>query len=389
MAQRVACSLQQCVRQQAEPQQQTRRQRPGWPLALKGLMGLMGLATALLTGLAGSPAFAQASAAAAPQRLRIVGGLAGVNQYTRHEEPFWTTELMRLTGGKISAEIVPFDRAGIRPQEMLQLMQLGVVPFGTALMSQSAVAEPLLGAPDLAGMNPDIATLRRTVAAYRPLLEKTLRERHGIELLAVYTYPAQVLFCNKAFNGLGDLAMRRIRVSSPPQSDWVEALGATPVSISFAAIVDGFRAGNIDCAITGTMSGNTIGLPELTSHVHTMAVNWGLAAFGANQATWKALSPALRDILLRELPKLEQAIWTESERETGEGLACNTGAPSCISGKRGRMVEVKSSADDEKRRRQIFAGTVLPRWVQRCGPSCAEVWNQTFGAQTGITAPPR
>lgn len=344
---------------------------------------------AALAATAADAALAQASVAAAPQRLRIVGGLAGVNQYTRHEEPFWTTELPRLSGGQVSAEIVPFDRAGIRGQEMLQLMKLGVVPFGTALMSQSAVAEPLLAAPDLAGLNPDIATLRRTVAAYRPQLEKTLRERHGIEPLAVYTYPAQVLFCNKAFSGLADLARRRIRVSSPPQADWVEALGAVPISVSFAGIIEAFRAGNIDCAITGTMSGNTIGLHELTSHVHPMAVSWGLAVFGANQASWKALDPALRSLLARELPKLEQAIWAESERETGEGLACNTGAAGCVSGKRGRMVEVRATPEDDQRRRQIFATTVLPRWVQRCGPPCAEVWNQTLGPQLGVTAPAR
>ncbi len=355
------------------------------PASARVLAVRRALWTLLLAAATASNAFAQA----ASQRLRVVGGLAGVNQYTRHEEPFWATELQKLSGGQFSAEIVPFDRAGIRGQEMLQLMQLGVVPFGTALLSQSAVVEPLLAAPDLAGLNPDIATLRKTVAAYRPQLEKTLRERHGIELLAIYTYPAQVLFCKKAFSGLGDLAKRRIRVSSPPQADWVEALGGVAVSVGFAGIIDAFRAGNLDCAITGTMSGNTIGLHEVTSHIHPLAVNWGIALFGANLASWKALKPELRALLGRELPKLEQAIWAESERETGEGLACNTGAAGCSSGKRGHMTEVKPSAEDDKRRRQIFATTVLPRWVQRCGPDCAEVWNQTLGPQLGLEAPSR
>jgi TRAP-type C4-dicarboxylate transport system substrate-binding protein len=94
------------------------------------------------------------------QRLRIVGGLAGVNQYTRQEAPFWTQTLTRLTEGRVVAEIVPFDRAGIRGQEMLRLMQLGVVPFGTALLNLSATQEPVFGAPDLAGLNPDMASVR-------------------------------------------------------------------------------------------------------------------------------------------------------------------------------------------------------------------------------------
>jgi TRAP-type C4-dicarboxylate transport system substrate-binding protein len=321
-------------------------------------------------------------------QLRIVGGLAGVNQYTRHEAPFWTDELPRRTQGRYSAEIVPFDRAGIRGQEMLQLMKIGAVPFGTALLSLSAPQDPVIAAPDLTGLNPDIATLRRNVAAFRPFLEKTLRER-GIEVLAIYTYPAQVVFCNKPFAGLSDLAGRRVRVASATQSDLVEALGGRPVTTSFAEILPNLKSGNLECAVTGTMSGNTIGLHEVTTHVHTMALNWGLAIFGANRAAWQHLPADLRALLQQELPKLEAAIWAESERETGEGIACNTGNGACSGGKRGRMVEVRSSPADEAKRREIFASTVLPRWVQRCGPSCADTWNQTIGAQLGIAAPAR
>lgn len=345
---------------------------------------------AMVSGLAWAQArlpAAQPATAAAPLQLRIVGGLAGVNQYTRHEAPFWTEELPRRTQGRYSAEIVPFDRAGLRGQDMLQLMKIGSVPFGTALLSQSAPQDPVIAAPDLAGLNPDIATLRRNVAAFRPFIEKTMREQRGIEVLAIYTYPAQVVFCNKPFSGLADLAGRRVRVSSATQADLIEALGGKPVTTTFAEILPNLKSGNLECAVTGTMSGNTIGLHEVTTHVHTMALNWGLAIFGANRAAWQHLPADLRALLQQELPKLEAAIWAESERETGEGIACNTGSSACTSGRRGRMVEVRSSAADEAKRREIFANTVLPRWVQRCGPACADTWNQTIGLQLGISAP--
>ena len=130
-----------------------------------------------------APAAARASA---PIQLRIVGGLASVNQYTRHEEPFWTRTLLRLSNGALQAEIVPFDRAGIRGQDMLRLLQLGAVPFGTALLSLSVAQEPLLVAPDLPGLNPDMPALRRSVDAFRPLLQAHLRDKLGIELLALY-----------------------------------------------------------------------------------------------------------------------------------------------------------------------------------------------------------
>ncbi len=333
-----------------------------------------------------APCAAQTPATGA-QHLRIVGGLGGVNQYTRHEEPFWTRELARLSGGRASAEIVPFDRAGIRGQEMLRLVQLGVVPFGTSLLNLSAVLDAELAAPDLAGLNADVTALQRSVGAFRPYLERVLRDRYGTELLALYAYPAQVTFCVKPLASLADLAGRRIRVSSAPQSDWVVSLGAMPVQTAFAEIVGNVRSGNIDCAITGTMSGNTIGLHEVTSHIHTTPVNWGVAAFVANGAAWKALPKDLQDLLRREMPKLEQAIWAEAANETSEGIACNIGAPSCAGGRKGRMTEVRESAADAGRRRDILAKNVLPGWLERCGPQCAQVWKQTLGPSSGVGLP--
>lgn len=343
----------------------------------------------LLAGAALAAGFGFALAAApepAPVRLRVVGGLGKLDQYTRYEVPFWTGQLPRLTGGRASADIAAFDQIGLSGSEMLRLIQIGAIPFGTALLPLVAAQDPELGAPDLAGLNPDMPALRRHFAAFRPHLARRLREHWGIEMLAVYVYPAQVTFCTQPFAGLADLAGRRIRSSNPSQSDLIEALGAVPVQTAFNDIVAKLESGDIECAITGTMGGNTIGLHRVTTHVHTMAANWGLAVFGANAAAWNALPADLRATLQRELPRLEQAIWADAERQTAEGLACNRGAAACVHGEKGRMTVVPETAADARRWRDIVVSTVLPRWVQRCGPQCAAVWNATLGPATGIEA---
>lgn len=337
-----------------------------------------------------APAFSQANLATPESptvKLRVVGGLAAGRQYTLREEPFWTQELPRLSHGQYTAEIVPFDRAGIPGVEILRFLQMGVVPFATVLMTTLTAQHPQYTAPDLAGLNPDLPSLRKSLAAFRPYLEKTLRDKHGIEALAIYVYPAQVVFCQKPLARLADLAGRKIRVSSVSQADFVGALGGHPVHTGFSQIVPSMKAGQVECAITGSMSGNTIGLHQLTSHLYAMPLTWGLAVFAANRAAWEGLPQPLRALLRQELPKLEASIWEESERDTRLGLACNSGESSCPVVDRGSMVVLPFSNTDERLRREIFTNTVLPRWLQRCGPHCADIWNQTVGSAQGILAP--
>jgi len=319
-------------------------------------------------------------------RLKVIGGLADVSQYVRFEEPFWRRRIVELTSGRITAEISPFNRSGIRGQEMLQLMRLGVVPFGTVILPVAATEEPEFDAVDLTGLSPDMTTLRRTVGAYRPYLEQLLRERYGIELLGFYTYPAQVVFCSRAFSGLDDLAGRRVRTSSVGQSELIQALGGTPVVTPFAEIIPAFRSRVVECAITGTLSGHSIGLYEVTTHVHTMALSWGLSIFGANLAAWQALPPDLQEQVRAGVTELESQIWEAADRETGEGLACNAGLPACSQARRGNMTVVPVTSADNDRRRHLLTDVVLPSWVGRCGPDCVDAWNAHIAPVFGIEA---
>jgi hypothetical protein len=68
-------------------------------------------------------------------------------------------------------------------------------------------------------------------------------------------------------------------------------------------------------------------------------------------------------------------------------VACNAGRDDCKGGRPGRMTVVAASPADDALRREAFAGHVLPRWLQRCGPGCVEVWNRTLAPVAGARAP--
>ena len=95
----------------------------------------------------------------------------------------------------------------------------------------------------------------------------------------------------------------------------------------------------------------------------------------------------LQELLRRELPKLEQAIWTEAENETSNGIACNIGAQGCAGGRPGKMVVVRPTAADSAKRQEILVRNVLPAYLKRCGPRCSQIWTQTVGTASGVPLP--
>jgi len=311
--------------------------------------------------------------------LKVVGNLAGVTQYTQHEEPFWTHRIKQASGGAITAEITPFNRSGIDRQTMLSLLSLGVLTMGTSLLSGMSAEDPEVFLTDIAGLSFDLPTHRAMVDAYRPRLKSILAERHKVELLAMYVYPSQVLICRHPFASIAEIKGRRIRTSNTSQVDLVEGLGGVAVPLEFQEIGKNFKFGSIDCAITSRKSGNMIGLPESTIHVSTLPINWGTAAFIANKAFWDNLDPSIRAFLSRELAGLEKAIWMAQEIETQNETVCDSGRGVCAGSRPGRMTIVEATETDRALLGESLRKITLPRWIQRCGIGCKASWNATLG----------
>jgi TRAP-type C4-dicarboxylate transport system substrate-binding protein len=331
--------------------------------------------------LAGFPAYGQDLPAV---HLKVVGGLGATVQFKSFEEPFWSKQLGERSNGKITAEVTPWDQFGIKGPELLQFTRLGAIAISTVSLSQIASEDPEAAAVDLAGLNPDLAALRRSINAYLPTLREVYRSRYGLELLAIWSYPAQVIFCNRAMDGLADLKGVKVRVASAMHSDFVEGLGGVGVTIPFDGLMDGLKKHVADCAITGALSGYRVGLYNATTHLDPVTVSWGPYVLFANHSAWQRFSPPVREFLTAQIDELGDRLWQAAERETQEGISCLTGG-ACSAGPPAQMKLVPSGDRDAKLVRQSFLNTVAPRWSARCGAECVKNWNETVGRMLDLT----
>ncbi|HVJ51935.1 MAG TPA: TRAP transporter substrate-binding protein [Aliidongia sp.] len=318
--------------------------------------------------------------------FKVLGSLERTSHYREIEEPFWSRRLYEDSGGRISAEIAPFDKAGVTASEAVQLTRLGVISFLTVQVGLIAAEDPEANASDLPGVSPTIEDMKGATDAWKPVLNRVFGDRYGIDVLAVMGYPAQALFCVAPLASLGDVTGRNIRTSSVQQTDFIDALGARGVLMPLGDTRQALESGTVDCAITGTLTGNLMGLQKVSRYLYDRPISWGLEVVLANGKGWLGLDAKVRSFLVHELAELEAETWKSSAAATFDGIACNAGRPACIGGTEGHMVLVPPSETDSALIHRALIDRLLPKWAERCGPECTADWNRLIGGLVGLTA---
>lgn len=317
--------------------------------------------------------------------LNVQGGWATAGIYQEIEVPFWTERLPSITGGNVTASIASLNEKGLKGPEVFRLMRTGVIDFGTSALGYVAGDDPQNEGPDLAGIALDIETARKVSDAYKATLSKLYMEKYGIRLLMLYPAEAQVFWCNGPIASLADLRGKKVRTGNRTVADFVEAAGGVTVTMPFGEVVTSLQLGVIDCAVTGTFSGNSAGWHEVTTHLYPLTVGWSPFMYAVNAKRWEKLDPSLQALLTEEFAKLEDEIWSAGDARTTEGLNCATGG-ACTFGKPGSMTLVPLAEADSALRAQYVAEVVLPRFAERCGEACIADWNQTVGSLIDIEA---
>lgn len=329
----------------------------------------------------------QAHAQALPKtQLKVIGSISSLPPYRDFEQPFWTKQITEKSGGAITAEVKGFNEMGLKGPEVLRLMSQGVVEIGATVLAYLASDDPATEAVDIAGLATDVETARRVTEAGKPIYEKLFKEKFGVKLLGIGTYPAQVIYCNGELKGLADMKGKKVRVGGRSQSELMEALGAVPVTMAFGEVVPGLQNKVVDCAITGTLSGNLAKWHEVTTHLYSLPVSWGQIGYAANQQSWDKLAPGVRTLLETEIKRLEKEVWDVAAFHTKEGFFCNTGVDPCTVGQKGKMRLVSATDADRALLKKVVAETMLPKWAARSAPEYVTQFNETIGKAIGVVA---
>ncbi|MEO1687618.1 MAG: TRAP transporter substrate-binding protein [Pseudomonadota bacterium] len=323
-------------------------------------------------------------------RLEVVGTWGNLENWKQFEERFWTEILPEASGGKITANAKPYTELGLKGYEVMAGVRKGAFDAVHALTSYSSQASPALEGIDLSGIIQDWDTYREAVDAYRGVVEREVREKYNAQIINMYPFPSQQLWCNLGDAGddvaLADLAGKKIRTYSRTQGDFVEGLGASSVTIAFAEVVPALEKGVADCGVTGTMPAYNAKWYQVVTHNIRVRLGFAATFTAINLDTWDGMNEATQNLILAEAAKLENEIWAFESSLDQLGMDCNAQGP-CDRGEPGGMVGIEPDAEDQALLARITAEVTVPRWAERCGAECAQEWNDTIGKVIGVEAP--
>ena len=331
---------------------------------------------------------AAAGAADLPKlHVKAIGLNGNTVASERDEVPFWTKTVPEASGGKITADIVPVDRAGIKDFQMMRMSKLGVTDFGAGDISKMAGEDPVFEGCDLAGLTLTPEAARAACEAWKPTMARVMEQKFSTKLLAVGANPPQVFWCREPISGLADLKGKKVRVFNKTMNDFITAVGGTTVSMAFAEVVPALQRGVVDCAVTGSLSGNTAGWPEVSSHLYPLSLGWSVNYQAVGDESWNKFAPEVKAFFETQFDAFEDKMWATVAKATEEGESCNFDKEPCTLGKKVRMTRVPVSDEDQTLRAKLMQDVVLLNWGKRCGKACAEEWNATVGKVVDLQIP--
>ena len=302
------------------------------------------------------------------------------------EQPFFEN-FSKNVGFEAKVNYTPIDVTGQKSEETLRLSKTGLFDIVSLRAAQAARDEPFLLGQDIVGLVPDYKMARKVYDLYAPHFDKVIQEKFNSRLLGLWPFGPQVLFCKKEIKGLRDIKGMKVRVYDQSLAQFIESLGAIPVSVGFSETQQALARGVVECAITGPSSANTAGWPEVSEYFMPIGFQVGFNGYIMNLNSWKKLNADQQKKLQAGIDTLNKDIWAYSEEIFLDAVRCNIGKEPCKTVNKYKMKEVPVTEADQKLLSDAVAKISFPAWsavCERSMPGCGAKWKEILGPLTSI-----
>jgi len=230
-------------------------------------------------------------------------------------ENYWSSSLLGALDTLEGVGDGVADIGLIIPSYMPQKLPVASWMFGMgAALSGSTVHDVAAGG----------ATALETLLTYEPITQEYAS--HNVVVMQATATPAYNLLCNTPISSLEEAQGKRARAIGAVWSSTVEALGMTPVSISWGEAYEGLQRGVFDCmVINPNQYADGLVLKDVApEYVPVTMAQLQASTWVMNKDVWESFPVELQNFITEQNIKAAADIWQgymEIEAKAGELIA--------------------------------------------------------------------
>ncbi|MGB2201825.1 MAG: C4-dicarboxylate TRAP transporter substrate-binding protein [Pseudooceanicola atlanticus] len=230
-------------------------------------------------------------------------------------ENYWSSSLLGALDTLEGVGDGVADIGLIIPSYMPQKLPVASWMFGMgAALSGSTVHDVAAGG----------ATALETLLTYEPITQEYAS--HNVVVMQATATPAYNLLCNKPISSMAEAEGKRARAIGAVWSSTAEALGMTPVSISWGEAYEGLQRGVFDCmVINPNQYADGLTLKDVApEYVPVTMAQLQASTWVMNKDIWDDFPKELQDFITQANVKAAYDIWQgymEIEAKAGDLIA--------------------------------------------------------------------
>ena len=240
---------------------------------------------------------AQPVAAAEEYMFKMVGTLPVTHHITKAAEVF-KNAVERDAKGKVKIQFYPAGQL-YNDKDVLNTIPKGAVELGLVQTGPWAGLSPSVSLLNMPTFYSDMDHLWRVIDGEPGEMIKKDLEEKGVVILGAYDYGWVECNSKKPIKKLEDFKGLRIRGFGANLGIWLQAMGASPISLAPQENYEALQRGTIDGALTGLTSVHERKLYEVAKYVtYGLLVQDTIYYMMVNRDAWKKLTPELQEVFV-------------------------------------------------------------------------------------------
>lgn len=221
----------------------------------------------------------------------------GVNDKPTHFNRAFADDVFKATNGRLKIEVFAAGQLPYKVPDVLRAVATNQIQMGEVVVGGSGdVSE--INVLQLPLLCTSYQQFEAALPVVRPIIDTTLKNKFGVDVLMHWTMPAQNLWLNKPVASLADLRSMKVRTWNAEQVEMLRLLGASAMSITSAEVIPALERQVIDGAITSSISANDWRAYDIVKSGYMLNMTMGHQLMTVNGAALAQLPSDVRSILI-------------------------------------------------------------------------------------------